>query len=368
MRFGVRFYYIMIFFLGCRTFGPKSNNKSDIIHWEKGKTLESLSLSDADSSNSRVVTNYLTRYERNMEWNLGNGIETIYRLKGGWACSSTGSSNYSEVGKDWVGKDRVFYYGSSRDFNFLSNSSRSYFEFTSNSMNKNHNLNIKFSVNCTRPGEEFADEMYSSRSMDVYWNCKIDGSKFPKGNGEKIEFTCPREQNTIGTMLNYASSGADGIILQQLNSHDARISVLKMSEHRVFDYNNCKDKTTKPFYIRITQGLSGWLTAKRFRLNVIIDGKDSPKLDGITSTNGIYTLALAYCPKEEKEFFTVELDAIEEDWFTTSGFRPLNPQVSLRRGEIKIYELHKDKTFKWVPTFIAGHDSSFVRIESLGVE
>lgn len=361
------FFTILLAVASCRTTHPA---KSKVIHWQPGKVRSGgLELADADAGKARVVSHFLTRYERNQQWDTAGVIELLNRGYNGWKCTSYGSSSYEETGRDWNGQDRTFSLSATSDLNFFGNSNRDFLEFTTNSMNRNHVVKYAFDLACQREltQREAQQQGTTVNSARMNWDCAINAQDFPQQTGEEKIYACSRDNNVLGTAFNFLTGGPNAILLQHLNDHKVAISVRKIAEMPVFDFNNCSNRNTKPFYLRITQGLSGWLSARKFRLNIKIDGMDSPKLDDITSTNGLYTLALAYCPATEQEHITVEMDAIEEDWFGTAKFQPANPQLSLRRGEVKTYELHQDKG-QWLPTFIAGDESSFVRVAALEVD
>jgi len=273
----------------------------------------------------------------------------------GWTCNTTGGLRYSEVERDHEGQAQRISHEQSHGMGFFG-TANVHMPFTQNldhsspivSTTVTHRCSRNIEVTC--PPDSKSDVCYDTESFSIDWNCEI--RDLPTSPGASVTQRCESRSSFWGFLNQFSWAP----VLRDL---DIRSTVTFKSARTQFDYNNCNASNGKPFYLRLSQGVGGQWFEDDFILFLEIDGE--PVLQ-TPSLSGLYSIAVAYCPADDKEEIKINLSAIEDDlwWDDEYAAAPGSANIPVGRGEVRQVTLNRDGLF--------GTFSSNVLVEVFGDE
>ena len=185
-----------------------------------------------------------------------------------------------------------------------------------NLMNSGHTVRIELKLDCHDKSSHKKDDSLATsigKSLFVgfkaFFNCEFGPDQFPKNPGEKTAWTC-ESKKTYGMKIPTLKS----FLLSYFEKFDFEIEMNYLSQNRLWDFTNCPEDAPfdLPFYLHVTQGLADKSNENRFNMSMRLDNQRFPKLAMLSSKTGLYTLAIAYCPKHKNQHITVGFEGREK--------------------------------------------------------
>lgn len=306
---------------------------------------------EALPSNGRGAIEYQGTLETS-----SSDINDLFFLANGWICTTMGSLRYSEVQLDHRGNAKRLVQDGSSALGLFGDSTTT-LRMTRNLNRSSPRLKMSVHHGCSKttyvpcPTKEDPKKLCpETESFSILWNCAM--SDLPAGPNDVVTQKCESSTGLLGLPLILGVSWE--AFLANVEVH---ASIKYVSDRFLFDYNDCTADSGEPFYLHISQGVGGHVGENDFVLTVSIDGKP---ITQFPSRSGLYTLALAYCPPDDRETIEVNLTAIEDDVLWDDHYLPREGSVVVSRGESHEFKLYRKG---WFST-----SENIVRVESLRAE
>ncbi|MBT8495771.1 MAG: hypothetical protein KJO07_22180 [Deltaproteobacteria bacterium] len=280
---------------------------------------------------------------------------TILTAMTGWVCSTTASMQYSEVQLDHQGRPKRLSHEQDSSFGWYDVADVK-MPFTRNLDNRDPELDVSVTHTCSRtkleacPTESDPNaQCPKTESFVIGWDCE---QPLPGRQGEILTRQCERRSSFWPFIDGFSWAPF-------FRDLEIESSVELINNRSSFDYDNCTASNGKPFYLRLSQGVGGNWGEDDFVLTVEIDGKPEVVTP---SKSGLYSLAIAYCPPDDRDTITVNLSAVEDDLFWDDEYTadPGSTDMVIGRGETRRATLSRGGLF--------GSSSNIVLLESFSAE
>ena len=319
---------------------------------EGTELLDTEQFDEANPALGRGVAEYQARLNVS-----SSSTNDIFTALSGWHCNTTAGLNYSEVQRDHKGQSTRVSHEQSSSLGWFG-SANVRMPFTRNLDHQSpvvkstvrHQCSREVEVTCPpNPDSDNSFETcYETESFSINWDC--EQGQLPDSPGASITQRCESRSSFWGFLSQFSWAPA-------FRDLEIESTVTFVNARTTFDYDNCNASNGEPFYLRLSQGIGGQWFEDDFILYVEIDGEE---LVQTPSDSGLYSLAIAYCPPEDKDSITVNLSAIEDDliWDDEYTAEPGSRNIEVARGEVRQVQLSRD--------YLVSTGSSTVLLEAFG--